>query len=157
MGYYTSFTGRVSVTPPLNPAETSYLQQFAQSRRMNRTKGPYFVEGTGCGGQGYDSDIIEYNEPDPSQPSLWCQWRPADDGGAIEWDGGEKFYNSAEWMVYLIDHFLRPGAHANGSPVDPRLRSFTFDHTVNGVIHAQGDEPDDTWRLEVHDNVVTTP
>ena len=156
MGYTTKFTGRVTVTPPLNQAEISYLRQFAQSRRMNRSKGPYFVKGSGFRGQESDDDVIDYDEPDPSQPGLWCQWVPTVDGTAIEWDGGEKFYNGAEWMACLIDHFLRPGAHAVGSVADRRLRSFTFDHTVNGVIHAQGGEPDDTWRIEVHDNVVTT-
>lgn len=30
----------------------------------------------------------------------------APDGTAIQWDGGEKFYASSEWMQYLIKHFF---------------------------------------------------
>jgi hypothetical protein len=72
---------------------------------------------------------------------------------ALEWDGGEKFYESAEWMKYLIDQFLRPGAVAEGQP---GFEAFTFDHVCNGVIEAQGEDPDDKWKLIVTDNVVKT-
>ncbi len=154
MGYTTEFTGRVTVTPPLNQAEISYLRQFAQSRRMNRTKGPYYVDGGGMLGQAHDPDIIERNKPDSSQPGLWCQWVPAEDGTAIGWDHNEKFYNSPEWMRYLIDHFLRPDAIAATSG-DPQFADFTFDHVANGEIDARGEFDSDVWRLVVRDNEVT--
>ncbi|HVK36196.1 MAG TPA: hypothetical protein VM428_11120 [Microlunatus sp.] len=41
MGYTTEFTGFVTVSPPLNPAEIAYLDQFSDTRRMNRPAGPY--------------------------------------------------------------------------------------------------------------------
>lgn len=152
MGYSTDFTGHVTVTPPLNPAEIAYLRKFAGTRRMNRTNGPYYVNGTGHAGQGYDADIIDFNKPDPSQPGLWCKWEPTEDGAAIEWNGVEKFYDATEWMQYLIDHFFRPGAHAQGRP---GFDEFTFDHVINGTIDAQGEEPDDTWQLIVIDNLAS--
>lgn len=153
MGYDTHFTGHVTITPPLNPHEIAYLGKFADTRRMNRTNGPYFVDGSGPFGQGRDADIIDYNQPDPTQPGRWCGWVPTEDGTAIEWNGVEKFYSATEWMTYLVDHFLKPGGHAQGQP---GFEEFTFDHTVNGTIDAQGEDPDDTWQLAVTDNVVTS-
>ncbi len=52
---------------------------------------------------------------------------------ALQCDGLEKFYGPAEWMRYVIDHFLRPGAIASGSGV-PCFDGFTFDHSCNGVV-----------------------
>ena len=39
--------------------------------------------------------------------------------------------------------------------MDPEFARFTFDHTVNGTIEAQGEDPDDAWTLTVTENVVT--
>ncbi|CAM4387640.1 hypothetical protein [Nocardiopsis rhodophaea] len=159
MGYTTKFDGEVTVTPPLNPHEIAYLEKFADTRRMDRMKGPYFVDGTGFFGQGEDPDIRDYNRPPRGQPNLWCHWVPTPEGDAIEWDQCEKFYDAAEWMSYLIDHFLKPGAHAQ---VDPgpnppaEFAHFTFNHCVDGWIDAQGEDPDDRWRLVVEDNRVST-
>lgn len=58
-------------------------------------------------------------------------------------------------MRYLIDHFLRPDAVASESGGE-QFADFTFDHVVNGTIEAQGEEPDDRWRLVVRDNEVTS-
>jgi hypothetical protein len=158
MGYTTDFRGQVSISPPLNMDEISYLNDFAATRRMDREKGPFYVRGGGWAGQAREDDIRNYNMPDPSQPGLWCQWVVSDDGTRIEWDGGEKFYCSVEWMRYLIDTFLAspPDAAtlAAMTAADPRLAEFTFDHVVNGVIDAQGEDPDDRWRLSVEDNIV---
>lgn len=151
MGYQTKFTGRVHITPPLNPQEIAYLTKFSETRRMAREAGPYFVYGTGDAGQNRDADIQNYNSPPPGQPSLWCGWEPTEDGTAIEWDRREKFYRSTEWMRYLIEHFLKAGAHAEGQP---GFEDFTFDHTVAGVIHAEGEAQDDVWDLVVWDNHV---
>jgi hypothetical protein len=153
MGYTTDFYGQVVVSPPLNASEIAYLDKFAETRRMDRERGPYFVDGSGMFGQGGDSDIRDHNEPPEGQPGLWCQWIPTDDGKAIGWDGGEKFYYAEEWMVYIIDHFLRPGARA-GASGEKQFADFTFDHVVNGAIEAQGEDPDDKWRLVVEDNEV---
>jgi len=154
MGYTTEFEGSVRVVPPLNATESAYLRKFAGTRRMARTRGPYFVDGSGDWGQGEDDDITEYNDPPRGQPGLWCKWVPTDDDASIEWDGGEKFYYAEDWMQYLIDHFLKPGAYASRSG-DLQFEAFTFDHIVNGHIDAAGEETDDRWRLIVRDNVVT--
>ncbi len=161
MGYTTDFAGEVIIVPPLNGDEIAYLNDFATTRRMDRTGGPYFVKGEGDFGQGNGPDQVNnHNGPPTGQPGLWCQWRPGDDGNVIEWDGGEKFYNSVEWMEYLIDHFLKPGAVASTvediDEQDARIRNFTFDHVLNGEIYAQGEDYDDRWKLVVENNVVKT-
>lgn len=165
MGYTTEFSGKVTITPPLNETEIKYLKEFANSRRMDRENGPYYVWGTESFGQGHDADVKDYNSPPKGQPGLWCQWVPTDDGQYLEWDGNEKFYSSSQWMIYIIQHFLTPDAVAyrlihSDNPLDhvtlPEIfHSFTFDHNVNGTIEAQGEDEDDHWELVVKDNVVT--
>jgi hypothetical protein len=164
MGYTTEFDGSVSISPPLNAHEIAYLRKFAASRRMDRARGPYFVDGSGPFGQGHDDDIRDFNKPPGGQPGLWCRWEPTKDGTAITWSGVEKFYNSEEWMTYLIDLFLKPGAVLASELANPvpgrhysaEFRRFTFDHELNGVIDAQGEDDDDRWRLVVTGNTVTS-
>ena len=158
MGYTTEFEGSVSIEPPLNASEISYLRSFAESRRMNRTQGPLYVEGSGFRGQNSSDDgVIDGNRPHPDQPGLWCQWVPTDDGADLEWDGGEKFYESPQWMKYIVQKLLAPegkGYVAAHIDEDPRLAHFTNDHVVNGEIFAQGEENEDRWWLQVTDNEV---
>jgi len=160
MGYTTDFTGRVTIDPPLNAAEFDYLKRFADSRRFTRIDGPYALHEDGFRGP----RIINYNQPPEGQPSLWCNFEPVSaDGASLEWNGAEKFYDAEIWMQYLIDTFLKDDALLQNELCapdpdryyDPAFREFTFDHTVNGVIDAQGEDPDDTWQLIVRDNVVT--
>lgn len=148
MGYTTEFTGHVTVSPPLNPAEIAYLDKFADTRRMNRPAGPYATTDDRYS----DLGRIGYNTSPEGQPGLWCNWEPTRDGTAIKWNGFEKFYDADAWMAYLIDHFLQPGGKAQGHP---GFEDFTFDHVVNGEIKAQGEDPDDTWTLHVTSNAVT--
>lgn len=170
LGYSTHFNGEITIQPPLNDAEAGFLKDFAGTRRMDRENGPYFVAGTGVYGQNDDPDVRNSNAAPEGQPGLWCQWTPnvgsefftdAEEGAALVWDGGEKFYESENWMVYLINHFLKPGAEASKDleasvAQDPRFALFTFDHTLNGEIEAQGEDPDDRWKLIVEDNIVKT-
>lgn len=161
MGYTTYFDGAVEIVPPLNEQEVAYLEKFANTRRMHRKNGPYFVDGKGFAGQDREDDVIDYNRPDPSQPGLWCQWTPGVSRDAegnevhdrVEWDEGEKFYDATEWMRYLVDHFIgeNPLAKLN----NPEEFSFLQGHICNGTIHAEGEEPGDIWKIVVKDNVVT--
>lgn len=149
MGYTTEFTGSVSINPPLQPEAVAFINKFSDTRRMNRKKGPYYC-GKGFAGQSHESDIIDYNEPPPGQPGLWCQWNVSDDGCFISWNGAEKFYSAAEWMQYVIDYFIKPGCLALG-----HVAAITGGSVVNGEIKAQGDDPNDRWLLVVVDNVVS--
>lgn len=73
-------------------------------------------------------------------PGIWCQWVAIDHhlgNSAIGWDESEKFYSSAEWMKYIIDNILAPKGYM-----------------LNGEIEAQGEDPEDRWRLVVINNKV---
>jgi hypothetical protein len=148
MGYTTEFSGQVAIEPPLSSEEIEFLTKFAKTRRMDRKNGPYFVDGTGFHGQGKDADIIDRNVPPEGQPGLWCKWVPTEDGKFIEWDGGDYFYASEQWMRYLVEHFLKPG-HIADLP-------FLGEHTLNGSILAQGEDMRDRWKLHVVNNEVSS-
>lgn len=150
MGYSTEFHGQIEINPPLNQKEIEYLNKFSETRRMLREKGPYFVDGTGDFGQGQDKDILEYNRPPEGQPGLWCQWVATSDGKYIEWNGAEKFYYAAEWMEYIIDHFI------GDNPIARKELTFLQGHKCNGRILAQGEDITDRWELIVEQNKVYT-
>ena len=145
MGYTTDFSGRFELDKPLAPKMKKFLTLLNETRRMKRNvdeafgiEGEFFVFGTGNYGQDQDNSIVDYNQQPSTQPSLWCQWVPNEDGTAIEWDGGEKFYAYSEWLFYLINKILAP----NG-------------YTLNGTVIWQGEETGDVGKIHVVDNVVT--
>lgn len=159
MGYTTEFQGRFDLDRPLSGAHVSYLRAFAATRRMQRNavevaalpdpkrlnldlpvgpQGAYFVGGGGHRGQAEDRSVTDYNTPPEGQPGLWCQWVPTEDGSGIEWDGGEKFYDYAEWIEYLIEHFLAP-----------------WGYVLNGTVTYRGERFGDMGRIAVKDNEVT--
>ena len=167
MGYTTDFCGKFNLDRPLSSAHKLYLEHFAGTRRMKRDarqtilmadpvrlacnlpigeNGAYFVgakslerdgECDTCAGQSRTTDIKDYNHPPSGQPGLWCQWIPNDDGTAIEWDGGEKFYDYVDWIKYLIAHFLTPWGYA-----------------VNGEVTWTGEDRDDLGQILIQNNAV---
>jgi hypothetical protein len=145
MGYTTDFSGRFELDKPLAPKMKKFLTLLNETRRMKRNvdeafgiEGEFFVFGTGSYGQDHDNSIVDFNQQPSTQPSLWCQWVPNEDGTAIEWDGGEKFYAYSEWLFYIINKVLAP----NG-------------YTLNGTVVWQGEETGDVGKIHVVDNVVT--
>ena len=152
MGYTTTFTGKINITPKLNKKEIDYLKRFGETRRVHRQNGPYYATKKGAKEQG--RDIIDYNSPPEGQPGLWCQWEPTEDGTALQWDGSEKFYSSVEWMQYLIKHFLQENPLAKA--LEPNNFKFLKGHTLNGTIEARGESQLDLWQLVVTNNVVET-
>ncbi len=158
MGYSTDFSGQFDLDHPLCEGTCNYLRKFAETRRMKRNAaeaakladpareavglpigkdGEYFVGSEGFMGQDQDSSIVEYNYPPSTQPGLWCQWVPNEDGTAIEWDGGEKFYEYVEWLEYIISNFLDP-----------------WGYKLNGQVEWQGEDMGDRGVIRVKDNVV---
>ena len=144
MGYTTDFSGRFDLNKELSPKMKQYLTLFNETRRMKRNtdevfgvQGEFYVFGGGSFGQANEPNIIDFNEPPTTQPSLWNQWTPTEDGMGIEWDGGEKFYSYTEWLVYLINKILAP----NG-------------YILNGVVQWQGEENGDVGEIFVENNRV---
>lgn len=158
MGYTTDFEGKIDINKPLAKHHIEYLQAFAETRRMKRNAtltdtypdptrlaadlpvgddGGYFVGNKENCGQTMSADVVDYNSPPKNQPGLWCQWIPNEDGTAIQWDGGEKFYDYIEWLEYLIKHFLEP-----------------WGYILNGKIHWSGEEVTDHGTIFVENNKV---
>lgn len=156
MGYTTEFKGEFTLDRPLSPEHKAYLVKFSEQRHMKRDpkvteslpdpvrqavglevgpEGDFFV-GDDDPSQQVPS-IIDHNECPEDQPGLWCQWIPNEDGTAIVWDGGDKFYNYREWLLYVIDYFLAP-----------------WGYVLNGDVVWQGDDYDDVGLLAVRNNEV---
>lgn len=145
MGYSTSFDGEFCLNKTLSPKMQEFLTAFSNTRRMPRNvdekfgvQGEFFVDGKGSFGQESDPTVINGNAPPSTQPGLWCQWTPSEDGNSIVWDEGEKFYNYVEWIVYLIHKVLAP----NG-------------YVLNGSVEYQGEERGDDGEIVIENNIVT--
>src|SRR5690606_23297660 len=96
------------------------------------------------------------NDPQHGKPAIWCNWI-ADEDGELSWNEEESTYGHDQWLVWLIQHLFGPEARAfvdEHLDDDPRLQHFTCDHTVNGEVDAQGEDPDDMWQIKVVDNDV---
>lgn len=147
MGYTTDFEGRFKLNKKLDDDTYNFLTKFNETRRMKRkfpdnkygVDGEFFVDGDGDFGQDRDDSVVEYNQPPRTQPSLWCQWRPSDDGMFIEWDGGEKFYSYVEWLAYLVQNVLHPKGYR-----------------LNGEVEWIGEDRDDRGMIVVNDNQIST-
>ena len=158
MGYNTDFSGEFNLNKPLTKAHKTYLEKFAETRRMKRLEeraldlydpvrdaaelpvgfdGAYFVNGRGHCGQDNDESVTNENIPPTGQPGLWCHWIPNHNGTAIVWDGGEKFYDYVEWIEYLVEHFLKP-----------------WGYKVNGEVEWIGEDPNDRGLIVIKNNLV---
>ena len=140
MGYTTDFSGAFDVQPAMHPQIQEFLNKLCETRRMKRDTDNFGIEGEFFVNE-YVSDApktLDSNRPSSTQPGLWCQWDAVDEN-TLEWDGGEKFYNYVEWLVYIIEKVLKP----NG-------------YKVNGEVIWSGEEAGDTGKIFVTDNVVET-
>ena len=159
MGYTTYFSGQFEFDKPVEPWLIEYVEKFCQSRRMKRdnekikelypkwkdlcfngelgVEGEFFVGGIGFYGQTDEDSVIDHNRPPCTQPGLWCQWVITDDGKYLEWDGGEKFYEYVDWLVYMIGNFFAP-----------------LGYKLNGEVTFDGEDYDDIGVIYVKDNFV---
>jgi len=161
MGYNTAFEGHLTITPPLNVAEVSYLRDFSASRRYRRAG--VSVSSLSVIPADSQHDAEDYNVPPADQPGLWCDFAPSAnpqrEASTLEWTGGEKTYYAPDWIEFLIDKLLSPSAREYLDAHlldDPRLREFTADHVCSGSFRAYGEDRGDMWAIIVEDNVVST-
>lgn len=140
MGYTTEFRGEFKLNKPLDAETLTFLQKLNATRRMARkvevkysVEGEFYVDGGGEFGMAHEPSIIDFNRPPKTQPGLWCQWRPSDDGTRIEWDSGEKFYAYVEWLQYIIKNILAPKGYILSGEVEWRGASWND----SGVIVAK--------------------
>jgi hypothetical protein len=151
MGLRTDYLGHVRIGPVLSPAEVDFLKSFNRTRHcrdrtpLDVAEHPTDNEPTG--------DTQSYNGVAPGMPGLWCPWTCCDEGCCLRWDGGEKPYAPDQWLGYLIDTFLRPGAALADDPTGLR-HGLTFDHVLNGMLVGERRETSELFALEVLDNEV---
>ena len=138
MGYTTDFTGKFKLNKPLDKETLTYLKKFSGTRRMKRkldpkygVEGEFYVDGGGDFGQAQEPNIIDYNESPSTQPGLWCQWAPTDDGKHIEWNGTEKFYEYFLWLKYILEKLLVPKGYL-----------------LSGVVHWTGEDHSDIGTIQ---------
>ncbi len=143
MGYTTSFDGRFDLNKPLDRDTLVYLKNFSETRRMARrlppkygAEGEFYVNGERGSGD-HDDNVIDYNTPPSTQPGLWCNWTPNEEGTAIEWNGAEKFYNYTEWLQYLITNFLAPKGYV-----------------LDGAVEWEGEDSNDFGLIVVEKNSI---
>lgn len=153
MGYHTEFfESKLKLNKPLTKKLQAFLVKFNETRRMKRDmtklfdkekaatfglEGEFYVDGVGFMGQDHDASVVDGNAPPSTQPGLWCQWRPSEDGQSIVWDEGEKFYYYAEWLQYICDSFLAPKGYI-----------------LSGSVRFQGEEPSDAGWVVCEKNKV---
>ncbi len=160
MGYSTTFYGSLSVEPPFSEQEIDFFNRWQETRRSQRTDftgGKYYAvenpdESDDPCGQ-FSPNIINNNRPADGQPGMWCHWT-IKTPDTIEWDGGEKFNHSAEWLSYIIAHFFQENPIAK--LLHPEEFNFLQGHKLHGTIFAKGDSTDDIWQIEVENNELYT-
>lgn len=159
MGYSTHYLGGPSIRPHLNPAEVQWLRAFCRRWPGPEASDPYDVpknpgleqlraagDRRTSHGAGLFAGVVQSNFGS-------CDWEPTVSGTHLRWVQREKSNYAAAEIQYLIDHFLRPGAHAASSG-RAQFADFTFDHVVSGVIAAERDDGR-LWLITVVDNVVS--
>ena len=80
-------------------------------------------------GQTNSPDIIDYNQPPPNQPGLWCNFTYNTETRVIEWNGGEKTRDGVEWIKYIADLIQEHG------------------YDLKGTMNWQGEDEDDNGIL----------
>ena len=177
MGFSTRYLGRLDIEPRLNSAEVEWLTAYAEIDRRYFTD-PYEVPmnprafvieqerrrdqerqrlRSGTKRRGVATrDAFTTLSPGDGSPYPHLDWKPCPSGCCLGWDSRtEKSRMAEEWLQYLIDHFLRPGAKARISG-RPDFERFTFDHVVNGTIAAERDDTRQLWLIRCKDNEIST-
>jgi hypothetical protein len=157
------YTGALTIEPPLNKDEVKALSAFFLSRRILTHGGPLDCRQL----PGYHPvEVIDIAAQPEGQPGEWCDLEVSDDGTALSWNGSDHTGRDLhEWIIYLINYLLKPGAEydirergfdLSQMSDDNLLRSFTFNHQVDGEITGTAVEADGVWRITVKENVVST-
>lgn len=130
MGYDTNFEGAFDISPPLSSDQVKYLKALAGTRRVTRSQidgladplreavglepgpdGCFFTGHVDETGTSYFKDgpgVVNGNSPPADQPGLWLNWIATNDGTKMQWNGSEKSYHMAEWVLWLVSNIFKP-------------------------------------------------
>ena len=117
MGFSTIYLRSFRFDRALDPEYVQILIDFSETEHEDESGNP--------GGNG-------------KPPTFYCQWVPTEDRQGLEWDKNEKFYYGKEWLIYLIDRFIKP-----------------WGYTLNGECPWYIDDHEEAGILKVSDNVVS--
>ncbi len=114
MGYTTSFSGQFKFDKPADAETTLFMRDVCDMKATSITAGKL---------------------------SSYCRWAITSDRQHIEWDRGEKFYDYAEWLQWLIDNKFKPAGL-----------------TLTGSVRYDGEDIEDVGTLSIEDGkVIKTP
>lgn len=152
MGYSTDFEGSFALDRQLDPETKDLINGLNRTRRMKRdltridmtdkeaatygVQGEFYISDSKYG-MNNDDSVLNYNCPPKTQPSLWCHWLYNEEANAIQWDGGEKFYNYHLWIEYLINAIFKPK-----------------NYILNGTIEWTGETDDDEGKIIIVNNQI---
>lgn len=152
MAYSIDYIGHISVFPPLNEAEFSFLTAFCEStHELGMAK--YDVSDNPRAP--HPAGAVRALERPNDLPGVFCPWLPSCTGRCfvIPNDGSDR-RDAAVWLEFLIDHFLKPGAQASRSGIE-EFASFAFDHRVDAVVAAHRSDSGALWLIRADGDEVT--
>lgn len=148
MGYNIDYSGHIEVSPPLNEAEVSYLNDFSDAIHTKSTHRILELNQPGS------LRLVDTDHPPRLMPGIQCNWSASSDGATLSPRDGEKIHDHDRWLAFIITHLFNPtnprsliNAHRDD---DPRLAEFV-DHNFFGEIHARGEHVHDIWAIRVGD------
>ena len=154
MGYTTWFEGGLTPNKPFKKEFVNYINAFSEKRHEPRdveiikrsdpdwakhcldgNLGPYGMYYVG----NFDEGVIDRSlAKSYTCPGYWCNWCINEETGVVEWNGGEKFYQYTDWLIYLIENFFEPAGYI-----------------LNGEFIWIGEDSDDRGKISVVNNKVS--
>jgi hypothetical protein len=151
MAYSINYVGHISVTPPLNEAEFSYLTAFGETAHV-AGMGVYEVADNPRAPR--PEGGIRLLERPTDLPDVVCPWAPSCAGRCLIPDGRNDHRDAARWLQFLVDHFLKPGARASSSD-NQEFAAFTFDHHLGAVVAAHRSDSGALWLIRAFGDEVS--
>ena len=154
MGYTTWFEGGLTPNKPFKKEFINYINAFSEKWHEPRdveiikrsdpdwakhcldgNLGPYGMYYVG----NFDEGVIDRSlAKSYTCPGYWCNWCINEETGVVEWNGGEKFYQYTDWLIYLIENFFEPAGYI-----------------LNGEFIWIGEDSDDRGKISVVNNKVS--
>lgn len=154
MGYTTWFEGGLTPNKPFKKEFVNYINAFSEKWHEPRdveiikrsdpdwakhcldgNLGPYGMYYVGS----FDEGVIDRSAAKGyTCPGYRCDWCINEETGVVEWDGGEKFYQYTDWLIYLIENFFEPAGYI-----------------LNGEFIWIGEDSEDRGKISVVNNKVS--
>ena len=161
MGYNTNYIGAFHIYKTSTGKKSKLPENLAlilinlsRTRRMNRDvnklakllnisieeckekygkHGEFYFHNDGNMGQTVTSDVINFNFPPPTQPSVWCNFTYDPKENNIVWNENDKTEEGIEWINYILK-FL----HENGYEMKGTMEWEGEECSDNGLIVVDG-------------------